>query len=363
VLIIGNLLSYPQFEQYRGAQEVIMEIKDTKNDAGKAQLNINGNTCSVMHIGAGQQQFWRIGNFAANTFVNLKLNGYKFTLLAMDGNRFKQPVDADSVLIAPGGRAEMIVTGGAGPWSAKLYTAPILNGANSTGQPTFAAQVDLGYLVTTGTPPAFLRLPIASQQPIDRALEDSIRTVVNDVTDVNRFAVHFQLINNKLMVNGRQFDPDRLDVSVAAGQTQEWTLINDTNFPHTFHIHQTDFVITTINGVNQPDSVHHDNVWLGVHKLPNGTVVGDTVVARWTFQPIGAGPLVYHCHVLGHEDAGMMANVCIYDPKQGQNDDWCMQWFKTRAPNNGANIALATEPPASTLPAGRAHAVAAGRRR
>jgi FtsP/CotA-like multicopper oxidase with cupredoxin domain len=337
-LMIGDLLSYPQFAQYRGATEVVMQIKDTKNTQGKAQLNINGNTCSVITVAPGEQQFWRIGNFAANTFVNLKLTGYQFTLLAMDGNRFKQPINVDSILIAPGGRAEAIVVGGNGPWTAKFYTAPMLNGSNN-GTPTYAPEVDLGWVVTAGVPRAGLRVPMPSAMPLDRALEDSIRALVNDVSDVNQFTVHFELGNNGLELNGLQYDPHRLDVSVPVGQTQEWTLINDTNFPHTFHIHQTDFVITSINGVPQPDSVHHDNVWLGVH-LVNGVVVGDTVVARWTFGPIAAGPLVYHCHVLSHEDGGMMANICVYDPALGQTPAWCMQWFQY-TPNN--------------IPAGAAH--------
>ena len=50
---------------------------------------------------------------------------------------------------------------------------------------------------------------------------------------------------------------------------------------HTFHIHQPDFVITRINGVPQPDSVHLDNVFLGIHKLPNGQWAGDTVTVRF----------------------------------------------------------------------------------
>src|SRR5262249_4582161 len=158
----------------------------------------------------------------------------------------------------------------------------------------YAPRVDLGYMVTSGVTPLGIRVPQASAAPVDRPLEDSIRALVA-ATNVNRFTLHYQLSQDfKLMFNNRQYDPDRLHIAVAAGQPQEWTLINDTNFPHTFHIHQTDFVVTHINGVPQPDSVHHDNVWLGVHKLPNGTVVGDTVVIRWTFPPIGAGPLVYH---------------------------------------------------------------------
>ncbi|HYJ80659.1 MAG TPA: multicopper oxidase domain-containing protein, partial [Longimicrobiaceae bacterium] len=118
--------------------------------------------------------------------------------------------------------------------------------------------------------------------------------------------------------------------AVPWGQVQEWTLINETNFLHTFHIHQTDFVVTHINGVEQPDSVHLDNVFLGIHTRnpanPQDTIqVGDTVVIRFKYKSIAAGPFVYHCHVLGHEDAGMMANFCVFDRSTGVT--YCRQWF------------------------------------
>jgi suppressor of ftsI len=158
-------------------------------------------------------------------------------------------------------------------------------------------------------------------------LEDSIRRLETD-TDVDTFTVHYQLVGNGLGLNGKQYSPTRLDRAVAVGRTQQWTLINDTWFLHTFHIHQVDFVVVSVNGHPAvPDSVHLDNVHLGIHPLPNGKWAPDTVVIRFRFLPIAAGPFVYHCHDLFHEDAGMMANVCVYDPARGQTPGTCRQWF------------------------------------
>ena len=57
-------------------------------------------------------------------------------------------------------------------------------------------------------------------------------------------------------------------------------------------------------------------------------MVGDTVVVRFTFEPIAAGPFVFHCHVLQHEDEGMMHNVCVYDPNDPDGVSKCNTMFE-----------------------------------
>ncbi|HET6764502.1 MAG TPA: multicopper oxidase family protein, partial [Longimicrobiaceae bacterium] len=337
-LIVGDLLaSYPA---YAGATERVMYIKSVN---GGTTLDVNGNPCSLMSIGPGERQLWRIGNMTGGTWVNLKLgergSNYKFILLAMDGNHFARPLPVDSLFIAPGSRAEAIVIGGTGSWNARFYSDSIATAYDrATGKlKPRSPVVDLGYLVTTGLMSAVRPEALdPSRLPIDRVLQDSIRKLETD-TDVDTFTVHYQLVGTGLGLNGKQYSPTRLDRAVAVGRTQEWTLINDTWFLHTFHIHQVDFVVTSVNGhPATPDSVHLDNVHLGIHQLPNGRWAPDTVVIRFRFLPIAAGPFVYHCHDLFHEDAGMMANVCVYDPARGQTPGTCTQWFPG-GPSTGAH--------------------------
>ncbi|NES44569.1 multicopper oxidase domain-containing protein [Moorena sp. SIO2C4] len=101
-------------------------------------------------------------------------------------------------------------------------------------------------------------------------------------------------------------------IAVHAGLNEDWTLINATTAPHTFHIHQTHFVVTTYdNGtINWSPSVptYRDNI-----NLPPNTTV--TVRIPFTDTEIvtggrDVGEFVFHCHILVHEDGGMMRKVC-----------------------------------------------------
>ncbi|HEU4880864.1 MAG TPA: multicopper oxidase domain-containing protein, partial [Longimicrobium sp.] len=243
-LIIGDLLaSYPAFQ---GATERVMYVKDTR-DGRTAYLNINGNPCTALTILPGERQLWRIGNMTAGTWLNLKLGeagqNYPFILLALDGNHLTRPVRVDSLFIAPGGRAEAIVIGGMGPWNhARFYTDSVAAVFNATtGQLTRKSpRVDLGSLSTMGimqrVAPEALHPETTAEDPV---LVDSIRRLLA-ATDVDTFSIHYQVVPPGLGLNGRLYNPTRLDRAVAVGRVQEWTLINETSFLHTFHIHQTD---------------------------------------------------------------------------------------------------------------------------
>jgi FtsP/CotA-like multicopper oxidase with cupredoxin domain len=360
-LIIGDLLaSFPTYRSAGGANERVMYIKDT-SDGGAAALNINGNPCTDLTIAPGQMQLWRIGNMTAGTWVNLRLGergrGYQFTVLALDGNHLTRPTRMDSLFLAPGQRAEVVVIGGAGPWTnVPFYSDSFVTSFDTATKKRkgTSPRVDLGSLTVTGPPAAVDSQALAPETlPENAALADSIRRLLADA-DVDTFTLHYQFPGRGVfMLNGRDYnsDPTRLDRAVAVGRTQEWTLVNDTWFNHTFHIHQTDFVVTEINGVPQPDSVHLDNVHLGIHQTRPGVWAGDTVRIRFRFSPIAAGPFVYHCHDLFHEDGGMMANICVYDPARGQTPGTCRQWFPGGGAPHGAHGAGARAAPASTPPA------------
>jgi len=346
-LIIGNLLD--SFPAYRGATERVMYVKDTR-DGTKAYLNVNGNPCLGLTINPGERQLWRIGNMTGATWLNLRLGergrGYRFIVLALDGNHLVRPTPMDSLFLAPGQRAEAIVIGGTGPWGTVAFYSDSI--ASSFDKTTLKLKpknprVDLGTLSTTGQVTAVAREALdPGLLPANAVLADSIRRLVAD-TNVERFTVHYQVTSLGLVLNDSSYNHGRLDRTAVTGRTQEWTLINDTWFLHTFHIHQTDFVVTHINGVPQPDSVHLDNVHLGIHPIGGGNWAGDTVVIRFTFNRIAAGPFVYHCHDLVHEDLGMMANMCVYNPETGE--PWCNQWFPgghARAPGSHATHAAAS---------------------
>jgi suppressor of ftsI len=320
-MVVGNLLDH--FPIYRGATERILIIKGS--DAGfTPTLNINGVECPRLTLSATGNELWRILNATGNTFLNLVLRGYTFTVLAFDGNPVASPMKQDTLFIPPGGRVEAIVRGGMGPWTTALVSAPFLGTLQNDS-------VKIADVRVVGLPDAtheeVQAQALAARSRVNTELADSILRLAT-ATDVDRFSLRFSFdsANMLLLLNDSAYSPGRLDHAAQVGRVQEWTLINETDFHHTFHIHQTDFLITSINGRDvEADSVFFDNVTLGVHRNASGKVVGDTVTVRFTFNPVAAGPFVYHCHVLFHEDHGMMQNICVYPV--GADRSYCAQWF------------------------------------
>jgi suppressor of ftsI len=106
------------------------------------------------------------------------------------------------------------------------------------------------------------------------------------------------------MINGKVFDHNRVDQTVNLGNLEEWHIKNIDGDDHTFHIHINDFQVMSVNA--QPYEAHglQDTVILPA----NGEVV-----VRIPFEDF-VGRFVYHCHILPHEDTGMMGTVEVVDP-------------------------------------------------
>ncbi|MCX4793294.1 MULTISPECIES: multicopper oxidase domain-containing protein [unclassified Streptomyces] len=98
-------------------------------------------------------------------------------------------------------------------------------------------------------------------------------------------------------INGRRFAPNRVDIRSKPNTVEEWTVRNDTNEEHSFHMHVNKFPLMSING--RP---HHGH---GLQDTASVPAKGQLVV-RIHFRNY-TGKTVHHCHILIHEDAGMMA--------------------------------------------------------
>jgi FtsP/CotA-like multicopper oxidase with cupredoxin domain len=104
-------------------------------------------------------------------------------------------------------------------------------------------------------------------------------------------------------IDGKQFDPNRVDQTVKLGATEEWVIRNTSSHWHPFHIHVNDFQVISRDGVAIDPHGYEDTVSLP----PNSETV---VRMRFLDYP---GKFVYHCHILFHEDAGMMAVVEVVE--------------------------------------------------
>ena len=94
-----------------------------------------------------------------------------------------------------------------------------------------------------------------------------------------------------------------------AGNNEEWTIINRSFSDHPFHIHQNPFLLTHVNGIPLPVPEWRDTILVprAVGEVPNiVNATPGTVTIRMHFDPNFTGKFVMHCHILTHEDVGMM---------------------------------------------------------
>jgi len=108
------------------------------------------------------------------------------------------------------------------------------------------------------------------------------------------------------------FDPSRTDIAVPLGSTELWQLVNYTPELHVFHIHQLHFQVISRDNVPLPFTGYTDTVIIEGIDL-NGSPGRVNVVLPFTNNGI-VGRFLYHCHIMRHEDNGMMATIQLYDP-------------------------------------------------
>jgi FtsP/CotA-like multicopper oxidase with cupredoxin domain len=128
-----------------------------------------------------------------------------------------------------------------------------------------------------------------------------VRAIANEPIVARRkvvFSGNTSMAPVQFFLDGKPFDASRDDAVVKGGTVEEWTLVNEDVFQHPFHIHVNPFQVVEING--KPVT---DGIWWDTFPLP----ARGTVKVRMKFRPDIAGRTVYHCHILPHEDNGMMS--------------------------------------------------------
>jgi len=143
---------------------------------------------------------------------------------------------------------------------------------------------------------------VAAQELPDRLAElDDLRGVEVDGERTLTFAMSMGMGRGmRFTIDDREFDADRVDTTVGLDTVEEWTITNDSPMDHPLHLHVWPMQVVTRNG----QAIDGSPQWLDVVNVPaEGTV---TVRVRFSDFP---GRTVYHCHILDHEDQGMMAVV------------------------------------------------------
>ena len=245
---------------------------------------VNGTADAFLEVATVKTRFRILNGANARTFEFELSDGRNFVQIASDGGLLEAPVPMKSLRLSPGERAEIIVD--------------------------FSRYSD-GDTVSLQSPGFnIIDFVVAREADDGTSIPEQLAVIPRIAESVAVRTRTFDLMGMGLMVNinGKQMDMTRIDELVKHGDTEIWVIRNATmgmgpmmgmggDIGHPFHFHGVQFQVLSRDGVRPPlnERGWKDTVLVN----PNETV---RVIARFDYE----GIYMYHCHILEHEDAGMM---------------------------------------------------------
>jgi bilirubin oxidase len=310
-------------------------IIQTKDFDANNQIVVHSNSDDVVMVNATIDPFldvpsqvvrYRVLNGSSQRAFNLGLdNNQPFNQIASDGGLLSSPVQLTRLLLAPGERAEILIdfSGMNGQTVyLKSYAAELQNGIYGATNPGLGAGLTMnGYNPNplNGFDFNILQFTIGTQStnPIT-AIPSNLVTVTpipagnSNITRTLTFTpvtAGPNQLNGDFLINGATMDLNVINYSVPLNNTEIWELTNQSAISHPFHIHDVQFNILTRNGVAPP--VNEQGRKDVVLVKPQETV---RFIAKFEDFSNDAVPYMYHCHLLTHEDGGMMGQFIVSNP-------------------------------------------------
>lgn len=260
---------------------------------------VNGQYQPTLTIKPGEIQRWRMLN-ASVVFMRVQLEGQILHKLAVDGNTLERVSPEEIIEIPPGGRVDVLVQlDRPGTFNLRSLSFDSFGVFSTSMVPV---PQPLVRVVASGTPVSPRPELPDTLVPFDDLRDAKIdyrRTLRLQELEPRGIKSNDPLYKNEFYayyVNGRLFNLHRVDQTMVLGDTEEWTFINETYEPHPIHIHQNPFQVVAVNGKPVDERHYRDTATLPAF----GTLTFRTRFLDFT------GKFVWHCHILFHEDHGMM---------------------------------------------------------
>ena len=259
------------------------------------RILVNGTYDPYLQISTTRMRLRVLNAANARSFNVGFTDGRPFHLVGTDSGLLAAPERLDRVRLSPGERAEIVAEFRPGEQVVLRSFAPGLGGFPQDRVAGADDEFDLVKIVAndqlTESPPVPPRL--ATTPEITAPAGATVRT--------------FQL-SGQSQINGTEMDVGRVDEVVPAGAREIWEVANP-GIPHNFHIHEVAFQILDIDGQPPPPYARgrKDTVY-----LPPGSTARLAVQFGPHTDP--NSPYMYHCHMLEHEDNGMMGQFVIVEP-------------------------------------------------
>ncbi|MDZ7883443.1 MAG: multicopper oxidase domain-containing protein [Mycobacterium sp.] len=235
-------------------------------------------------------------------------DGRPFVLVASDGGLLEKPASLTRIQLSPAERAEIVVDLNPGE-PVMLHAFPIDEWPDETFRQRFgyADSFDIlelrpGQQLRDSPPlPAVLATLPAADAPADARRREFRLQRGTDANGKNNFTINDQLM-----------DMNRIDFDVPEGSVEIWEVTGrDRVWPHNFHVHNAQFRILDMAGEAPPPELAgwKDTVFI----YPQTTV---RFAVRFNGHGDPVNPFMYHCHLLFHEDTGMMGQFRVVPPGQ-----------------------------------------------
>ena len=290
------------------------EPPDSGGSAGMAfgregnRLLVNGRERPTVTAHAGVPERWRIVNAARSRYFELDFDAAAadayFMKIGVDGGLQEYPTSSTTLVLAPGERADVVVTPPGRPGTSLVVRSVLHN----RGYGSVEARLPYDDLLTI----AFSDEPAAPAAP-----PVQVRHAIAPLSTAGATAVSIDLTIEQLPsgefqygINGIPFFADHA-LSAELGETQVWTITNKTKWSHPFHLHGYFFQVLDEKG--QPV---RPLAWKDTVNVPFERTI--KVVVRFDGRP---GMWMFHCHILDHADGGLMGFVAVGVPQPKSGAD------------------------------------------
>jgi len=317
-------------DEKNGVRELLYKtnVMDADGMKGSTVL-VNGSVMPKFDVETTQYRFRLYNVSNAKTYDFAFSDGRKFKIVGTDGGLLNEPVEVDHIMLGAAERVELIVDFSEEKLgdSVLLVSRPYQTDSMSMDMDE-NSEIDME---ANGMGLTLMRFDIATEATDDVTLyrklpaNAEIATRLDPKTASNigatrKFIMTMYMggmgegmngasgMNNDMtfVINGKLFDPNRVDEFVTAGTTEIWEIENRSTMAHPFHAHAIQWQILDRNGVPASGT---DLGWKDTFLVQEG----ETVRIIGKFEAVNIGDYMYHCHILEHEDAGMMGYFRVGD--------------------------------------------------
>jgi FtsP/CotA-like multicopper oxidase with cupredoxin domain len=269
----------------------------------------------------------RLLNGSSERYYNFGFsNSLNFQMIGSDGGLLTAPLTMNRIMLAPGERAEIVVNLSAFEGQSvflRSFGSELPNAIYGAAQPGMGGgQVIPNYTsnplngndfnvlqinvqAPTANPVTSISAALTTHNPWPEASANATRDLLFQPVNQGPTA-----IQGPFTINGAEFDMDVINYEVPFENIEVWVLTNQTPISHPFHIHDVSFYILDING--NPPPAHLQGRKDVVHVPAGNGVV--RFITKFDDYFSDEHPYMYHCHMLTHEDGGMMGQFLVMPP-------------------------------------------------